>query len=222
MPPLPSDTPSPKRQLTRDEQADRELRDALREIYEPEKPKFKYPHGAAAPPHAHPSKVPNLSEDPMSIHPTNLYPRPSELSAQAAFDLAMYCRGLGGQFMSVYRYGEMRSCKELWSHFWWIMRTNRGYYTEEQKNERIREHFWQRDAKYRDGPSSLDVWDMREKLLDKPFSKSLTEFENTPAEKARREKEKQRMLDFVHGKLGMHDFVGERIIAEQATGEPLF
>lgn len=222
MPPLPSETSTSQRERTRDEQAEWELRQALKEEWQPEKPKFRYPNGHSAPSHAHPSKVPNLEEDPYSIHPTNLYPRPEELSAQSAFDLAMYCRGLGGQFMNVYRYGEMRSCSEHWSHFWWVMRTNRGFYTKEQKNERIREHYWKRDAKYRDGPSSEDVWEMRDKLLDNPFSQSLKEYENTPEEKSRKAKQRQRLQDFVNGKLGIHDFVGERIIAEQATGEPLF
>ncbi|PHH87512.1 hypothetical protein CDD83_8759 [Cordyceps sp. RAO-2017] len=83
------------------------------------------------------------------------------MSCRQAFDLAWSCNSLGGQFNSVYRYGTMRSCSEVWDDFWFCMRTKS--YTGELKENMIREHYRNKEhAKYGGGkPSSEDVWESR-------------------------------------------------------------
>ncbi|OAQ69178.1 hypothetical protein VFPPC_05286 [Pochonia chlamydosporia 170] len=86
---------------------------------------------------------------------------PTDMSCRQAFDLAWSCNGLGGQFNSVYRYGNMRSCSEHWDDFWFCMRTKS--YTGELKANMVRTHYRNKaHRKYGDGkPSSEDVWDSR-------------------------------------------------------------
>ncbi|KFA54877.1 hypothetical protein S40293_09095 [Stachybotrys chartarum IBT 40293] len=86
---------------------------------------------------------------------------PTEMSCSQAFDLAWACNSLGGQWNAVYRYGEMRSCSELWNDFWFCMRTKS--YTGELKESMIKAHYRQKEhAKYGAGrPSSEDVWEGR-------------------------------------------------------------
>ena len=86
---------------------------------------------------------------------------PTEMSCRQAFDLAWSCNSLGGQFNSVYRYGEMRSCSEHWDDFWFCMRTKS--YTGELKESMIRAHYREKEhRKYGAGkPSSEDIWESR-------------------------------------------------------------
>lgn len=70
----------------------------------------------------------------------------------------------------MYRYGELRSCSEHWDNFWLCMRM-RGYPdTAEHKKATIREHYRKKAVKYKTGPSSEDVWDMRMEPLRSAFS----------------------------------------------------
>lgn len=41
------------------------------------------------------------------------------------------------------------------------MRTNRSGISDEERQERIRRHYWEREDKYRKGASSRDVWELR-------------------------------------------------------------
>ncbi|KAI0025830.1 hypothetical protein F4780DRAFT_232093 [Xylariomycetidae sp. FL0641] len=90
---------------------------------------------------------------------------PTEMSCRQAFDHAFHCNSLGGQFVSVYRTGGLRDCKEAWEDFWFCMRA-RAYHGP-MKEEAIRTHYRAKElAKYGPGrPSSTDVWEPRAERL---------------------------------------------------------
>ncbi|KAL5594033.1 hypothetical protein BROUX41_001085 [Berkeleyomyces rouxiae] len=88
---------------------------------------------------------------------------PTEMSCSQAFDMAFACQSLGGQWTSIYRTGEMRSCSELWSDFWFCMRHNgsSGPVTENLIRGHYRRKEW--DKYYAPGcRSSEDVWRSRD------------------------------------------------------------
>lgn len=90
---------------------------------------------------------------------------PNDMSCRQAFDQAWACNSMGGQWNAVYRYGEMRSCSEQWDDFWFCMRTKS--YSGEMREKAIRAHYRNKDyAKYGPGkPSSEDIWDSRDDLV---------------------------------------------------------
>lgn len=92
-----------------------------------------------------------------SIAPESLYP--DTMSCRSAFDYAFFCQSFGGQFVNVYRYGELRSCSDHWDNFWLCMRTRS--FPEAERKRVIRDHNRKKEIKYKTGPSSEDVWDMR-------------------------------------------------------------
>ena len=100
---------------------------------------------------------PSASTPPSSIAPDSLYP--DSMSCRSAFDYAFFCQSFGGQFVNVYRYGELRSCSEHWENFWLCMRTRT--YGDRERGRIIRDHYRKKAIKYKTGPSSEDVWDMR-------------------------------------------------------------
>lgn len=61
--------------------------------------------------------------------------------------------------MNVYRYGELRSCSEHWENFWLCMKTKT--YPDEERKKIIRDHYRKKAIKYKTGPSSEDVWELR-------------------------------------------------------------
>ena len=140
------------------------------------------------------SPAPRLENEEYSIHPTNLYPR--EMSCRAAFDQAFYCQSMGGQVINVYRYGHMRSCSELWNNFWFCMRTTKSGFGEEKLRQKLKQHYWEKDKKYREGPSSEDVWEMRDRMAESPFSADWAAIE--AATKPHREMMKRRYRNFIH------------------------
>ncbi|KAL4973201.1 hypothetical protein BDW66DRAFT_142758 [Aspergillus desertorum] len=99
----------------------------------------------------------DLQSPPTSIAPESLYP--DTMSCRDAFDYAFFCQSLGGQFVNVYRYGELRSCSEHWENFWLCMKTRT--FRETEKKKIIRDHYRKKAIKYKTGPSSEDVWDVR-------------------------------------------------------------
>ncbi|MCJ1387163.1 hypothetical protein MMC18_000003 [Xylographa bjoerkii] len=163
--------PQKPRALTPDEQADAELQDLLKEFNTASAQDAPAKSSRAflasliqeAPP---PSEV-NHS----SIAPERLYP--TTMSCRAAFDSAFYCQSLGGQFTNLYRYGGMRNCSDQWSNFWFCMRTNRGTMGEEERKRRIQKHYEGRAEKYKVGPSSEDVWEVREEIVEGAFEGDL-------------------------------------------------
>ncbi|OKL59096.1 hypothetical protein UA08_05869 [Talaromyces atroroseus] len=147
--------------LTRgQQQADNELRDFLKSL-EP---------SSSAPPS---SSQPNLSPSPpdqshetKSISPDSLYP--DTMSCRSAFDYAFFCQSFGGQWVNVYRYGELRSCSEHWENFWLCMKA-RGLRDDDARKEMIRDHYRKKAIKYKTGPSSEDVWEVRMEPLEGAF-----------------------------------------------------
>ena len=89
------------------------------------------------------------------------------MSCRSAFDYAFFCQSFGGQWVNVYRYGELRSCSEQWSDFWLCMRSQS--YPEESKRRMISDHYRKKATKYRTGPSSEDIWEVRKKPLEGAF-----------------------------------------------------
>lgn len=149
---------------TRDDIADAELR-AFLESLQPE------PSPSASSPNTQPSQT----ADATLLTSTHLYP--STISCRAAFDTAFYCQSLGGQFNNLYRYGGIRNCSEQWSQFWFCMSTNRGFMNDEERERRVREHYQQREVKYKVGPSSEDVWRQRERRVEGAFEGDMVKAE---------------------------------------------
>ncbi|MCJ1387142.1 hypothetical protein MMC17_010271 [Xylographa soralifera] len=176
--------PQKPRALTRDEQADADLEDLLKEfnnsLAQDSSAKSSRANLASLMQEAPPPSEVNHS----SIAPERLYP--TTMSCRAAFDSAFYCQSLGGQFTNLYRYGGIRSCSDQWSNFWFCMRTNRGSMGEEERKLRIQKHYEERAKKYKVGPSSEDVWEMREEIVEGAFEGSLEALE----EELRREGKK--------------------------------
>ncbi|KAK4952906.1 hypothetical protein LTR66_013696 [Elasticomyces elasticus] len=95
---------------------------------------------------------------------------PRTMSCRQAFDAAFYCQSLGGKFNDIYRYGALRSCGEHWGDFWFCMRSRNYPKSEAERQEMIRAHYRERDWKrYRRGPSSEDVWEMRDVPVQRAF-----------------------------------------------------
>ena len=96
---------------------------------------------------------------------------PTTMSCRAAFDTAFWCRSPGGQFNNIYRYGELRSCSEEWSAFWFCMRIKGK--APATKRALIQDHYRQMDEVVRQGPNSEHVWRERrpEERLKDPFLK---------------------------------------------------
>ncbi|KAF4510872.1 hypothetical protein G6O67_002728 [Ophiocordyceps sinensis] len=124
---------------------------------------------------------------------------PVEMSCRQAFDMAWACNSIGGQFNSVYRYGQMRSCSDHWDDFWFCMRTKS--YTGELKEKAIRQHYRNKEhAKYGPSkPSSEDVWESRTHKLPPgtAFSESIEEPE--VGDDAWRTREAQRRREIRQG-----------------------
>lgn len=95
---------------------------------------------------------------PSSIHPRDLVPK--EMSCRSSFDYAFFCQSFGGQWVNIYRYGELRDCSERWSDFWFCMRTM-SYPTEQRERMIADYHRKKLEDKYKGKPSSEDVWEMR-------------------------------------------------------------
>lgn len=148
---IPQNAPPPK-QLTPDEQADLEFKQILASLQEAEASSSKTPSSqqtstaATAP-----------SEPTSSIAPESLYA--DEMSCRTAFDYAFFCQSFGGQFVNVYRYGELRSCSEHWDNFWLCMKTRS--WSDDLRRKAIRAHNQKKAIKYKTGPSSEDIWDVR-------------------------------------------------------------
>ncbi|KAK3387429.1 hypothetical protein B0H63DRAFT_470000 [Podospora didyma] len=129
---------------------------------------------------------------------------PETMSCRDAFDYAWHCHTVGSQWNAIYRYGEVRSCSDLWDDFWMCMRTRT--FSPEQKAAAIKEHFRAREeAKYGGGkPSSEDVWQSRDKPLppgtafsakfDPPIQSDL-EYQKMQVERRRRIRAEMEIAD---------------------------
>ncbi|KAI9859256.1 MAG: hypothetical protein M1813_007030 [Trichoglossum hirsutum] len=144
--------------LTRDEQADLELKAILHQLDAEQ---------AAAPLSSRKHLTDGSDHHPSAsdINPDSLYP--TTMSCRQAFDMAFYCQSLGGQFQNIYRYGGLRDCSENWGQFWFCMRTKSQ--PEPKKSMMIQEYYKQRAAKYKIGSSSEDVWEVRKEPVVRAF-----------------------------------------------------
>ncbi|KAL4801464.1 hypothetical protein BDV18DRAFT_149266 [Aspergillus unguis] len=159
---LPTSTPSQPQKLSREEQADAEFAQlwtsVKNDINQSEKPQ-ESPAVSQQPP------TPDIASAPSSIAPESLYP--DTMSCRAAFDYAFFCQSIGGQWVNVYRYGEMRSCSQHWEDFWLCMRTRTS--SDHVRRQAIREHNRKKAIKWKSGPSSEDVWDVRMEPVKNAF-----------------------------------------------------
>ncbi|KAI1388278.1 uncharacterized protein F4822DRAFT_402348 [Hypoxylon trugodes] len=92
---------------------------------------------------------------------------PTTMSCRSAFDAAFHCNSIGGQWTSVYRAGEVRSCSEHWDDFWFCMRTRT--LSSPQKEDAIKDHYRKKEYEkyFAPGrPSSEDVWEARTERVD--------------------------------------------------------
>lgn len=147
----------------REELAEAKLRSFLQSLEPPDRPASDI--------------VPTTTADRSSIssqnnlRPSGLVPLtpshtlPSSVSCRTIFDNAFHCQSLGGQWNSLYRYGGLRNCSGLWYEFWWCMRTNRGFMTEEERKRRVMRRYEEKERVLREGPNSEDIWQQRKVLL---------------------------------------------------------
>lgn len=157
-----------KAQLSRDEQASLEFEEFMKEIQvehtketEAKEAELKASGKSRAQPTA------------IDITPDALYP--TSIRCQSAFDYAMFCQGFGGQFVNIYRYGEFRSCSNHWKDFWLCMRTRN--WDEKEKAKTIQDHYKTRAIKWKMGPSSEDIWEVRTEPVKDAFQESLEDLE---------------------------------------------
>lgn len=160
--------PAPiKQELSREEQASLDFAELLKEI-EVEQTKASEQRTQAK----KEGKI-KTTPVPADISPDALYP--GELSCRSALDYAMFCQSFGGQFVNVYRYGEFRSCKNHWSDFWLCMRTRN--WDEKDRVKAVQDHYRKKTIKYKTGPSSEDVWEVRTEPVRDAFQDNLEELE---------------------------------------------
>lgn len=161
--------PSPiKQELTRDEQANLDFAELLKEI-EIEQSKSQIQRSRAKQ-----DGTTTTSPEPVDITPDALYP--TEMSCRSALDYAMFCQSFGGQFVNVYRFGEFRSCKTHWSDFWLCMRTRS--WDGQEKARAVQDHYKKKAIKWKTGPSSEDVWEVRKEPVKDAFQDSLEDLES--------------------------------------------
>ena len=145
----PAQHKSERRHLSRDEQSDQDLLAFLKEL--------QTEHKAGTPSLPKHISDPTAQGPPEDISPDSLYP--TEMHCRSALDYAMFCQSLGGQFVNVYRFGTFRSCSNHWQDFWLCMRTRK--WEEQARVQAIQDHYRKKAIKYKTGPSSEDVWEVR-------------------------------------------------------------
>lgn len=135
----------------------------------PHDPDFYAAHPHLAPPSlTTPTSTPDPSNGEPEFDPT----LPRSMSCRAAFDSAFYCSSLGGHFNDLYRYGQLRSCSDHWSDFWFCMRTKNSYSGAEVKERLIQERYAEKEKALKATPNSEDVWARRgdHERVEKPFA----------------------------------------------------
>lgn len=157
-----------KQQLSREEQANEDLKQFMKEIEE----EFNLARDERIQ-SKESGVLKHTAPLPDDISPDSLYP--AEISCRSAFDYAMFCQSFGGQFVNVYRYGSFRSCKNHWDDFWLCMRTRQ--WDEKDRAKAIKEHYRNKAIKYKTGPSSEDVWQVRTEPVKDAFQDNLEDLE---------------------------------------------
>jgi len=164
-PPIPQPV---KETLSREEQASRDLEELMKEFQvQTEGERGERIKSRESGVLAHTAPLPD------DISPDSLYP--AEIYCRSAFDYAMFCQSFGGQFINVYRYGSFRSCSNHWDDFWLCMRTRN--WDDKDRAKAIKEHYRKKAVKYKTGPSSENIWDVRTEPVRDAFQDSLEELE---------------------------------------------
>lgn len=180
LPTLPSTTMSqpesqsrtPTQALSREELATQELNELLKMFQDQSETdrdtriKTKETGSSTAPP------------IPADISPDSVYP--TEMSCRSSLDYAMFCQSFGGQFVNVYRYGEFRSCSNHWQDFWLCMRTRN--WDPKDRSKAVQDHYKNKAIKWKTGPSSEDIWEVRQEPVKDAFQGNLEELEAKIAE----------------------------------------
>lgn len=160
-------TQTPKSDIAQEDERDPDLLALLKELQLETGDKVRISKDRSdSPP---PSNVPA----PDDISPDSLYPR--EIHCRSALDYAMFCQSFGGQFVNVYRYGSLRSCSNHWQDFWLCMRTRK--WSGEARAQAIQDHYRKKSIKYKTGPSSEDIWEVRMEPLRNAFQGDLEKLE---------------------------------------------
>ena len=155
--------------LSRDEQTNQEFIAWLKEAEADLTAKREVKEGTRAPSKAYPARSDAVDD----ISPDSLYP--TEISCRSAFDYAFFCQSFGGQFVNVYRYGGFRKCSNHWEDFWLCMRTRN--WDENDRKRVIKDHYRKKAVKYKQGPSSEDVWSVRTEPVRDAFQGDLEKME---------------------------------------------
>lgn len=160
--------PPPSKSLRHDQETDQELAAWLKELE------------AEIKENSAPEKLSSKPErrNPDDISPDSLYP--TEMSCRSTLDYAVFCQSFGGQFVNIYRYGTFRSCSNHWQDFWLCMRTRQ--WEKPDREKAIADHFRKKAVKYKQGPSSEDVWEMRTEPVKDAFQGDLEALERQVAE----------------------------------------
>lgn len=148
--------------MTRENQADAELNEFIASFKAEE---LRQQSSTSSPSTQPTESNPSHTQAPSSIAPDSLYP--DTMSCRTAFDYAFFCQSFGGQFVNYYRYGELRSCNEHWNNFWTCMKVRS--YSDEERRKVIRDLNRRKAIKYKTGPSSEDVWDLRTEPAENAF-----------------------------------------------------
>ncbi|EAS37130.3 uncharacterized protein CIMG_02484 [Coccidioides immitis RS] len=164
--------------VSRDEQADAELQAFLSGMKDTTE--SSHPINSSS----------QLTSLPSSIDPDSLYP--TTMSCRTAFDYAFFCQSFGGQWVNYYRYGELRDCSQHWSDFWFCMRTKS--YSEEDRAKMIMDHQRKKAAKWKTGPTSEDVWDIRTEPVKGAFQGDFAAVEREMKLAEQREKEQRTQM----------------------------
>ncbi|EXJ91793.1 hypothetical protein A1O3_00343 [Capronia epimyces CBS 606.96] len=160
-----------KRTLSREEQSNQELIELLKELQgQMDSEQVQKPKEAGILAHSIPA--------PSDISPDSLYP--TDMSCRSALDYAMFCQSFGGQFVNIYRYGQFRSCSNHWEDFWLCMRTRN--WDKKDREQAVQEHYRKKAVKWKTGPSSEDIWEVRQEPVKDAFQGNLEELEARIAE----------------------------------------
>ncbi|RMZ89981.1 hypothetical protein DV736_g2776, partial [Chaetothyriales sp. CBS 134916] len=157
-----------KQALSREDQANQEFQELLKELTEQAEADREQRIRSKQS-----GNLSNAAPLPDDISPDSLYP--TSIHCRSTFDYAFFCQSFGGQFVNVYRYGSFRSCSNHWDDFWLCMRTRN--WDEKDRAKAIREHYRKKAVKYKTGPSSEDVWEVRTEPVKDAFQDSLEDLE---------------------------------------------
>jgi len=112
------------------------------------------------------------SEDPVSKEQAiqqkidqSIVPLHEEMSAREAFDLAAKCMGIAGRFRYNYQHGGLGSCTQQWQDFYFAMRMSSK--PDDVKRAHIKDRYRDKEVAFLSGPNSEDVWQERDKLIEK-------------------------------------------------------